>query len=148
MATLYLTRTLTGFQPADEHSREIWKKYKLGEEYRADVVKPRNYKFHKLCFALLQMTFENQEQYHQNQFNLFRKMVAIEAGHVEYVTSPDGEQLPQAKSLSYDEMDDIEFEQIFPKLMDVCATVMHNMDKKDLAREVEIYASTHYGYKP
>ena len=67
MATLYLTRTLTGFQPADEHSREIWKKYKLGEEYRADVVKPRNYKFHKLCFALLQMTFENQEQYHQRR---------------------------------------------------------------------------------
>lgn len=148
MARLYLTRTLTGFIPADEPSRETWKRYKLGEEYRADIVKPRNYKFHKLCFALLNLTFDNQEQYEPTQFNLFRKMVAIEAGHVEYVTSPDGEIFPQAKSLSYDEMDDIEFEQLFPKMMDVCATIMHNMDKKELAREVEIYASQHYGYKP
>lgn len=146
MARLYLVKTLTGFIPADDPSRETWKRYKLGEEYRADIVKPRNYKFHKLCFALLSLTFENQEQY--DQFNLFRKMVAIEAGHVEIVTSPDGELFPQAKSLSYDEMDDIEFGELFPKMMDVCARILHDMDLKELEREVEIYASSHYGYRP
>lgn len=148
MARLYLKRTLTGFEPCDAPSRETWKKFKLGESYRSDIVKPRNYKFHCLCFALLNLTFDNQEQYGPEQFNLFRKMVAIEAGHFEEVTSRDGEIWIQAGSLSYDEMDDIEFEKLFPKMMDVCASILHNMDCGDLKLEVVKYATEFYGYKP
>lgn len=65
MAKLYLKRTLTGFAPADEASQEIARKYKVGEVYRADVVKPRSYQHHKLCFALLGLTFEKSGAVHQ-----------------------------------------------------------------------------------
>lgn len=148
MARLYLKRTLTGFEPADEPSREIWKKYKLGQVYRSDIVKPRNYKFHCLCFALLNLTFENQEQYDPEHFNPFRKMIAIEAGHYEEVVSRDGEVWKQAKSISYDELDDVEFEALFPKMMGVCGQILHDMDLKELEVEVIKYAAEHYGYHP
>lgn len=147
MARLYLRRTITGFEPADAASRETWKRFKLGQAYRSDVVKPRNYRFHCLCFALLNLTFENQEQYHPDQFNIFRKAVAIEAGHFDEITTRDGEVIPQARSLSYDELDDIEFERLFPKMMDVCARILHNMNVKDLEAEVARYATEHYGYQ-
>jgi hypothetical protein len=148
VARLYLKRTISGFEPSDAPSRETWKKFKLGESYRSDVVKPRNYRFHCLCFALLNLTFENQEQYGPEQFNLFRKMVAIEAGHSEIVTSRDGEIWIQAGSLSYDELDDVEFEALFPKMMGVCANILHDMDLGDLKAEVVKYAIEQYGYKP
>jgi hypothetical protein len=148
VARLYLRRTLGGFEPADEPSREAWKRYKLGESYRADVVKPRNYKFHKLCFALLTLTFENQEQYHENQFKSFRRAVALKAGHYDEYIDLDGELRQDARSLSYDELDDLEFEALFPKMMDVCARILHNMNKADLEREVIQYAVDRYGYNP
>lgn len=148
MARLYLKRTLSGFEPSDAPSRETWKKFKLGDTYRSDVVKPRNYRFHCLCFALLNLTFENQEQFSPEEFNLFRKMVAIEAGHYEEVTSRDGEIWKQAKSLSYDELDDVEFEALFPKMMNVCASILHDMDVGELKLEVEKYATEQYGWNP
>ena len=77
MARLYLKKTLRGFEPADEPSLEAWKKFKQGEVYRADVVKPRSYQHHKLCFALLNLTYVNQERW--SNFESFRKAVAIAA---------------------------------------------------------------------
>jgi hypothetical protein len=59
MAQLYLRKTLTGFVCADEASQDVHRKYKIGEVYRADVVKPRNYQHHKLCMALLNLTWAN-----------------------------------------------------------------------------------------
>lgn len=148
MARLYLKRTLTGFVPADAPSSETFKRYKLDEVYRADIVKPRNYRFHCLCFALLTLTFENQEQYPPEEFNQFRKAVAIEAGHYENVVDRDGEIHKQARSLSYDELDDIEFEKLFPRLMAVCGEILHNMDLTELEAEVTRYAIEHFGFNP
>jgi len=59
MARLHLKRVLTGFVPADEPSLTLLRKYKVGEVYRADVVKPRSYQHHKLIMALLNLTYEN-----------------------------------------------------------------------------------------
>src|SRR3982750_3183039 len=86
MARIYLKRTLTGFVPADEASAAHCKRFKQGHAYRADVVKPRNYKHHKQCMALLNLTFENlPEKYAQTYptFDMFRYAVALESGHAE-----------------------------------------------------------------
>src|SRR5690242_7535611 len=94
MARIYLKRTLMGFLPADEASLELCRKFKQGEVYRADMVKPRSYQHHKLCFALLNLTYENlPEKYARSyaSFDQFRYAVAEEAGHVESYVSLDGE---------------------------------------------------------
>lgn len=143
MARMYLKRTLSGFAPADEPSAELWKKYKTGEVYRGDVVKPRSYQHHKLCFALLNMTYANQERY--TNFETFRKAVAIEAGHVDELIKIDGEVTYLPKSLSYDALDEIEFTQVFGSMMTVCAKILHNMDLIELEAEVSRYCDEHYG---
>lgn len=142
MARLYIRKTLTGFEPADDASREAWRKYKLGEVYRGDVVKPRSYKHHKLCMALLTLTFQNQERY--TSFEMFRKAVAIDAGHVNEVITLDGEVTIEAGSLSYDALDEVEFTKVFSAMMTVCCRIL-GTTAPILEAEVSRYADENYG---
>lgn len=148
MARIYLKRTLTGFIAADEPSAELCRKFKQGEVYRADVVKPRSYKHHKLCMALLSLTYENlPEKYAMSyaSFDQFRYAVAEESGHVESYVSLDGQIKTLPKSISYDAVpDDVEFGQIMAGMMTVCARILE-VSEPELAAEVSRYADDHYG---
>lgn len=143
MAQMYLKRTMTGFEPADEPSRENWRKYKVGEMYRATIVKPRTYRQHKLAFALLNLTYDNQERY--TSFEHFRKAVAIQAGHVDEVILLSGEIAFLPKSIAYDALDELEFTVVFMAMMTVCAGMLGGMGLTDLEGEVSRYADDKYG---
>lgn len=148
MACLYLRKTLSGFVAADEPSLELAKKFKLNSVYRAEIVKPRNYKFHKLTFALLNLTYENlPEKYARSyaSFNQFRYAVAVASGHSESYVSLEGEICTMPKSLSYEAIpDDVEFGKVASAMMTVCARILE-MSEPDLAAEVSKYADAHYG---
>lgn len=148
MARIYLKRTLTGFEPADAPSRELMRKYKVGDTYRAEVVKPRSYQHHKLCMALLSMTFEHMPEKYSftyPTFDTFRYAVAKEAGHLEAFIDLQGEITTIPKSLSYDSIpDDVEFGQVMAQMMTVCANILQ-IDQPTLAAEVSKYADEHYG---
>lgn len=143
MARLFLKRTLTGFVAADEPSQEITRKYKVGEVYRADVVKPRSYRHHKMAFALLNLTYQNQEQY--TSFEVFRKAVAIAAGHTDELIKLDGEIVLMPRSINYDTLDEVEFGHVFGAMMTVCAGIMHSIGLIELEAEVSKYCDEHYG---
>lgn len=143
MARLYLKKTLSGFVPADEPSMEAAKKFKLGEIYRADVVKPRSYRHHCLIMALLTLTFENQERY--DNFTIFRKAVAFAAGHVVEYPSIDGEIIREADSISYDRLDEVDFTKVAGAMMTVCAHILGDMGIPELEAEVSRFADEHYG---
>lgn len=142
MARLYLKRTLRGFEPADEPSAELCRKYKQGEVYRADVVKPRSYQHHKLCFALLTLTYQNQERY--TDFESFRKAVTMAAGHTEELITIHGEIIRLPKSISYDALDEVEFTQVFGAMMNVCAEIL-GLTAPELEPEVSRYCNENYG---
>ena len=142
MARLYLKRTLSGFSPADEPSADIARKYKVGEIYRADIVKPRSYQHHKLCMALLTLTYQNQERY--TSFDMFRKAVALEAGHDNEIIKLDGEVVLEPGSLSYDALDEVEFTRVMASMMTICAQIL-DVTEPELTGEVSRYADEHYG---
>ena len=142
MARLYLRKTLSGFAPADAESLELHAKYKLGDVYRAEVVKPRSYKHHKLCMALLTLTFQNQERF--ENFDGFRKAVAYEAGHRTSFVTLHGEVVECPGSLSYDALDEVEFTRVFGAMMSICCAIL-GMNAPELEAEVSKYADEHYG---
>lgn len=148
MAQLYLKRTPSGFEPADEPSLETARKYKVGEVYRADVVKPRSYQHHKLCMALLSLTYEQlPERYAMTYptFDLFRYAVAKESGHCEAFIDLQGEFVTIPKSISYDAIpDDVEFGKVMAEMMTICANILH-VEQSALEHEVARYADAHYG---
>lgn len=149
MARVFLKRTLTGFQPADEESLETCRKYKIGETYRADVVKPRSYQHHKLCMALISLTYETLPEKYQQLWptpKKFRRMLADAIGHTDEYVTRDGEVRSTPLSLSYDDIpDDVEFGRIFGAMMTVCAHLLGIENLHELEAEVSLYADSHYG---
>lgn len=140
---MYLKKTLSGFAPADEPSLEIARKFKLGEVYRSEIIKPRSYRHHKLIFALLNLTYANQEQY--DDFEMFRKAVAVAAGHVDELVTVDGEIIRLPKSINYDTLDEIEFTKVSGAMMTVCCRLLKGIGADELEAEVSRYADDHYG---
>lgn len=149
MARLYLRKTLTGFEFADEESRELGRKYKVGEVYRADVVKPRSYQSLKLFQALVNLTYSNlPERYHQlwPTPQLFRRMLADAVGHVEEFYTQDGERKTVPLSVSYEDIpDEATFTRVFGAMMSVCAHLLGIERLETLEAEVSRYADESYG---
>jgi hypothetical protein len=136
---IFLTRTLAGLVPADEAAKQAVKRWKMGETLKCSVRKPRCYKNHKHYFALLNLTFENQERY--TSFEHFRKAVQIAAGHVDELITLDGEVVLLPKSIAYDALDEMEFCKVFGETMAVCAKMLGDLDLDELRIEVERYAA-------
>lgn len=144
MPDMSLRKTLTGFVPADERSVNSWRRFKLNQVYRGKVTMPRNYTHHCLFMVLLEKTFQNQEKYDNEQ--MFRRAIALEAGHVEQTITLDGEVHLTPLSYSYDEIpDEADFVKAFAEAMAVCARILHGANVQELKDEVLKYAAEHYG---
>lgn len=136
---IFLTRTLAGLVPADDQAKEVVRKWKMGETLKCSVRKPRDYQNHKHYFALLNLTFANQDKY--TSFEHFRKAVQIAAGHVDELITLEGELLLMPKSIAYDALDEVEFQKVFGETMTQCARILGDMDLDELRAEVERYAA-------
>lgn len=144
MARVFLKRTVDGFVPADAAAEELCGKFKVGEQYRADIVKPRSLHHHRLFMALLQLTFQNQERYTDPR--AFRREVARQAGHVEEHVTADGEVIEIPLSYDFDTVpDQVEFHQKFARAMSVCANMMHGLGVEELEAELSRYCDDMYG---
>lgn len=128
MADIYLTKTQTGaLVPADSESAEYLKKHKVGQVFKAGITRARNAKFHRKFFALLDYGFDTWEpveavyrgQIAQKNCKRFREDITILAGYFETCVRLDGSVRLQAKSISFANMDEDEFESLYSAVIDV-----------------------------
>lgn len=137
---IYLTKTLQGFVPADEQAKQAVKRWKIGETLRCTVKKPRDYTNHKRYFALLNLTYENQERY--TSFHMFRKAVELAAGHVDEIITLDGEVHFEVRSIDYSTLDEFQFDELFGRVMRVCVDhFLQGVETEQLRYEVERFAA-------
>lgn len=132
---LTLIKNLNGsFTPAHNTDYEKAKKLKLNEPYEFKVKQPRNYKFHKKFFALIDMVYQNQEQYLNSEH--LRKDLIKAAGFYDTRTDLYGNEIQEAKSISFAKMTQSEFDELYGKVTDVIVQHFH-FDKQDIADNVE-----------
>jgi hypothetical protein len=121
----------------------VTRKYKTGEVYRADIVKPRSYQHHKQVMALLDLTYSNLPAKYLKLWptpKKFRRGLAEAVGYVESYATVDGEIREVAMSLSYDDLpDEVEFGATASLMMGVCANLL-GVDEPQLAAEVAQHA--------
>ena len=124
------------FKVAFDSDYEKIKKIKAGDEVECEIKKPRNYKFHKKLFALLNLVYQNQEHY--VNIDHLRYDLTIAAGYYEKRISIHGEEITEPKSISFAKMDDHEFSEYYSSIVDQIVKYFH-FDKQDILDNVEQY---------
>jgi len=113
---LYVKNTLQGLTPLYPADYDEKKKLKIGKEYEVEIRHPRNYMFHKKYFALLNIGWQNTEV--NMPFDTYRRWVTMRAGYYDIYETPKGK-LYEAQSISFGNMDQIKFEELYSRVLDV-----------------------------
>ena len=111
-----------GLIPADQTSKDWLDKTKHGQFVEVEITRPRNWQFHKKYFALLNFAFENWDIPNDSaakNFEKFRGDLIIMAGFYEKVWSPNGEMRLYPKSISFANMEEQEFQELYSKTVSI-----------------------------
>ena len=111
-------------------------KIKLGAEVHGQMRQKRILWKHRKYFALLKISFDNWEPGEINSqygvpmknFERFRRDIAIRTGHFELVIRVDGSSRPEAKSISFSKMEQIEFEELYSKTIDLLVEKIYGQE--------------------
>lgn len=118
MAKMLLRKTLGGFVPADDMSVDTAKRFKLGETYRGEIVKPRSRKTLGRYWVLCQMILDNTEMFRSKE--QVSDYLKIRTGHsTSIVAKKTGEIFHVANSIDFDALDEAEFADLWQRVCDV-----------------------------
>lgn len=106
-----------GLKPISDEDIHKLKKISEGEVIEVDVKIPRNYKFHKKLFALLDLMYENDSL--ELTKERYRKEMLKVAGYYESYIGADGIEVREAKSISFAKMEQHEFDNMFQDMLQV-----------------------------
>lgn len=114
------TGKLRGFTEKDQRAYARFKKridgLEIGELFTLDTWFPRNGKFHRKHFAMLAAIYDAQEQFETSE--KLRMWLEVGAGHCDFVPGPKGRMVAIPKSISYNAIDDAEFDDHHRKVKD------------------------------
>lgn len=115
--------------PATDEDAEALRKIKAGSAVRVEVRQVRNYKFHRKFFALCKYAFdiwaetippkEYRGQPVRPDFDRFRRDLIILTGRFDATYSAKGDVRLEAKSISFANMKEDEFEKMYSDAIDV-----------------------------
>ena len=111
-----MQKTKQGLTPLYNSGYEAYSKLKIGWEGEVTFKQPRNISFHRKFYALINMAFENQEQF--NNLDHYRKYLTCKAGFYTSYETNNGT-FVEADSISFTSMDEIEFADLYSKMLDV-----------------------------
>ena len=124
--------------PLDDVDMEEMARMQQGKAYKCKLTLTRNPGFHRKAFALLRYAFSIWEGGDGRNFEHFRRQILIAAGHSDIVLNLDGTSTLEAKSISWDAMDDTEFQQVYDSVLNaILRLVAVNYSASDLNEVVD-----------
>lgn len=131
-----LVVTSEGFRCASDDDFEKKKTLKRGSVVECVIREFRNYQFHRLYFAMINLSWEylteqQREFFHEN-VDAFRKTVEVAAGHYEPVYSVSRQTwLEVPKSIAFDKLDEASFHELYERVKSVIfQTFIPNVNKE------------------
>lgn len=129
MKDLLFTKSTTGLVPADDQTREWWRKKKLGATIQADASEMRHGAYFRKWWALVKLgydywsdnsaTLEYKGERVRPDFDRFRKDVTISAGFYYPVVNLKGEVRIEPESLKWSQMSEERFGQLYDATIQV-----------------------------
>ena len=134
---IYLVKTLGGvFKPSHDTDYEKFKKLKSEQTYKCKVTQPRNVKFHRKYFALINLVYQNQERY-DNADDL-RHDLTVASGYYTQRLNLEGEIITEAKSISFSSMKQDDFNSLYSATLDAIVKYF-SFDRDSMIEEIEQY---------
>jgi len=124
------------FKPAYDSDYQKAKKIKVDFAVSCKITKPRNIKFHRKFFALMNLVFNNQEHY--INIDHLRRDLIIASGYYTKSKSITGEEVTEAKSISFSTMSEIEFNELYTNILISIEKYFH-FDQDRVRKEIEQY---------
>ncbi len=112
----YCRNQVQGLIPLYPSDWEERRKLKIGKDYQVEIKHPRNIDFHRKFFALLNLCYENYET--EMPFDTFRRWLIMRAGFVKSFSTDRGT-FYDAESISFANMDQKQFEEVYSRVLDV-----------------------------
>lgn len=147
MSEILVTKNAGGaLSPADQQAAEYLQKIKLGEVVRVKASRMRNPGHHRKFFALLNLAFDAWEPVEATykgepvakNFDQFRNDVTVLAGYYETAITLKGETRLTAKSISFGNMGQDEFDKLYSATVDVILSrILTKYTREDLDNVVE-----------
>ena len=103
--------------PADEPSQDRFEKLRVHSQYKCDLRKARNPDHHRKGFAIIKLIFESQEGYLTME-DMLTELKLLTGWYTEHVRS-NGELVYIPKSISFADMDQLEFETFYDRVLDL-----------------------------
>lgn len=125
---IHLVRTSLGLQAYADEDYEQLRKIKVGSVVKANIVHPRNVKFHRKFFSLIRAAWDcltEQQRINLRSVETFREQLLIISGFSEPLYDLNGQKfLERAKSISFAKMDEPAFNEVYSKVLDTILTIM------------------------
>ncbi|MCG7904387.1 MAG: DUF1367 family protein [Candidatus Thiodiazotropha weberae] len=150
MTEVYFQKLGNGtFVPASENDAATVAHIKIGEWIKCVFTRPRNIKFFRKWWTLVDYAFEHWQSLEleepkwkgvvpEKNKDRFRKDLTILAGHYESFYRVDGSVRVEAKSISFASMSEEEFEGFYSACIDVVLKhILKNYKRDDLEQVVE-----------
>ena len=125
---IHRVRTSTGLRPYTDDDYEEMKKIKVGSIVKANIVRPRNVKFHRKFFALIRAAWDcltEQQRINLRSIDTFREQLLITSGFSEPLYDLNGQKfLERAKSISFAKMDEPAGKEVDSRCLDTILTIL------------------------
>ncbi|MEE8128175.1 DUF1367 family protein [Candidatus Vondammii sp. HM_W22] len=149
MPEALLSKTPDGFIPLSDEDSEAMRRVKIGEVIRVRWTKPRNLRFFRKWWALVNFAFDHWETgelvdpklkgiFPEKNMERFRKDLTILAGHYDSFYRIDGTVRIEAKSISFAQMKEGDFDKFYSATIDaILKYILTNYQREDLEQVVE-----------
>jgi len=113
--------------PASAHDETAFESLRMKNQYKADLRKARNPDHHRKGFALITLIFDSQEKYSTME-DMLTELKLLCGWYVEHVRT-SGELVYIPKSISFADMDQLEFETFYDRVLDLAIGPHFNLGK-------------------
>ena len=124
LAMINQDRVLKPYYQSDENA---FKELKKNQVYFVEIKKPRSIEHHKKIFALANCVIANLPEtsiWHNKDAYTLIKAVELELGYVDQKIKLNGEVSHEPKSISFESLDQIEFQKLYDKAIVILAKMI------------------------
>ncbi len=130
--------------PASDIEVEKLTKFKTGEQYQVEIKLTRNPAFHRKVFQFMSFCYQywrgsNEFISEAKQFDVFRKNLTVLAGFYDSAYAINSSVIITAKSLSFSNMNQSDFEECYNALINAALTHIFTNANADIENKLKSF---------